>query len=187
MKKLSPLLILAFMAVLAFQACKTKKNIVGKTISDTTNMSIANIQKKSLLQKNDTIKNNASVQADDIKVQGGDTTVQNNKLKTQTKDTTVYYIVEQMPEFPGGEVEFKKYIAENLDFSDITEPWKVRYVRFIVTKTGKLDSIRIISEINPILEERVIRLFKSLPAWTPGKSKGKPVNVWQNIAISKPF
>jgi hypothetical protein len=41
MKKLSPLLILAFIVVLAFQACKTKKNIVDKNTSNTTNASIA--------------------------------------------------------------------------------------------------------------------------------------------------
>jgi len=53
MKKLNILLLLAFTAAIAFQACKTTKNTVDKNPSDTTNMSVANNQKKNLLQKND--------------------------------------------------------------------------------------------------------------------------------------
>jgi len=133
-----------------------------------TNVNKMNHHKNALLLKNDTIP----------------------KVKqTEIKDTVVYSIVEQMPEFPGGDIGLKKFVAENIDFSGMgsVEPWGKAYVRFMVSTTGKVDSITIMNKIPLIVEERISKVIKKLPAWKPGMQRGHLVNVWCTITINEPL
>jgi hypothetical protein len=87
MKKLSPLLILAFMAVLAFQACKTKENLTDNNSNKTTGNQTAN---------NDTIKNK-NINNTIVIENNTDSTKNNTVQEKSTKDTilNVYVVPEE--------------------------------------------------------------------------------------------
>lgn len=102
-------------------------------------------------------------------------------------DSKVYDVVEEKPQFPGGEAAMMKFIAMNVRYPQ--EAWKTgaqgRVVaQFVVTKTGAVGDVKVIRGIDPALDKEAVRVIKSLPAFTPGKVNGKPVAVWYTIPIS---
>jgi protein TonB len=97
--------------------------------------------------------------------------------------------LEVMPEFPGGEQALFKYIKQNLrwpaQYSDSTFSGRV-VVRFIITKSGKIDKPEILKGI-PGREEfskEVIRLVTSMPNWKPGLFNGKAVDSYHVLPIN---
>lgn len=103
------------------------------------------------------------------------------------KPKEVFVIVEEMPEFPGGEDALRRFIAENTKYPPVARENNIQgkvYVRFVVTYDGKVDQVSIVRKVDPILEEEAIRIVKSLPTWKPGKQRGAPVNVWYTVPIT---
>src|SRR5436853_139199 len=68
----------------------------------------------------------------------------NNFYKTEG---TVYTIVEQMPEFPGGEKKMLDYVSDNFKVPKGTPDGRV-YVNFVITTAGKVTNARIIKGAN---------------------------------------
>ena len=99
----------------------------------------------------------------------------------------VFFIVEEMPEFPGGDESLRKFIAENVKYPNIARENDIKgkvYVRFCVTYKGAVDQVTIARGVDPLLDEEAIRVVKSLPPWKPGKQRGKAVNVWYTVPIN---
>jgi len=87
-----------------------------------------------------------------------------------------------MPEFPGGDLELRKFIAENVrypqDAKDNNEQGTA-YVKFIVDKTGKVTEPTIVRGTGcESLDEEAIRVVNTIPDFTPGRQRG------QNVAVS---
>ncbi len=100
-----------------------------------------------------------------------------------------YNVVEQMPEFPGGQDAMMKFISKNLRYPENAVENNVEgkvVVKFIVNTQGAIRDIEVISKIKYGygLEEEAIRVLKIMPRWTPGKLNGKPVNVYFSLPIS---
>jgi len=111
-----------------------------------------------------------------------------SKVKqTEVKDTVIYSVVEQMPEFPGGDIALNKYIIENLNYADLPtlRAWDKFYVKFIVDEEGNVSSITVLKCPHPSLEKQAIELVKKMPKWVPAQKNGKPVKVWNTIEILK--
>lgn len=99
----------------------------------------------------------------------------------------VFLIVEDMPEFPGGEVALRKFIAENIKYPEIALENDIQgkvYVRFVVTSTGAVDQVQVARGVDPLLDEEAVRVVKQLPKWTPGRQRGKNVSVWYTVPIN---
>ena len=104
----------------------------------------------------------------------------------QEKDKPVFVVVEEMPEFPGGEQACKNFIARTLKY-----PIKARnsgktgkvFVTFIVNKNGKVENAKVIRGIDPALDAEAIRVVSSLPDWKPGMQRGKAVDVVYTMPI----
>ncbi len=104
----------------------------------------------------------------------------------QEEDRNVFFIVEDMPEFPGGELALRQHIAKNLKYpADAAKNgFQGRvYVSFIVDTAGRVINPQIARSIHPSLDREAIRIVRSLPAWKPGRQRGKPVNVSYTIPI----
>ncbi|MBN1416783.1 MAG: energy transducer TonB [Bacteroidales bacterium] len=106
---------------------------------------------------------------------------------TGKKDTeTVYTVVENSPEYPGGVDAFRKYITDNLKLTeDITRQGingKV-YVQFTIDTDGSLMDIKIIRGLHPAIDKEVLRIVKLSPRWKPGKQQGKAVRVLMVLPI----
>ena len=92
-----------------------------------------------------------------------------------------------MPEFPGGNAALMKFLADNMVYPEISAKIKVSgrcVVRFLVTKTGDVDSIQIEQSLFRPFDEAVISVVKRLPKFKPGKRNGEPVDVWYTLPVT---
>ncbi len=92
-------------------------------------------------------------------------------------DEEALQIVEQLPEYPGGMVEFMKWLTKTLKYpaealQRHTEG-KVM-VSFIVDKDGSLSDIKVVKSAGKLLDDEALRVMRLMPKWQPGKDNGKP-------------
>jgi protein TonB len=98
----------------------------------------------------------------------------------------VFIIVEEMPEFPGGNEALLKYVYENLQYPEIARENGIEgnvYVKFCITYQGKVEQISILRGVDPSLDAEAIRVVGTLPHFKPGRQGGNPVNVWYQFRI----
>ncbi|MDE5424365.1 energy transducer TonB [Ancylomarina sp. DW003] len=92
----------------------------------------------------------------------------------------IFVLVEDMPEFPGGNEALLKYLAAKLDYPEQAKNNKVEgkvYVSFIIDLDGSIVNIKIVRGVNADLGAEAIRVIKAMPKWIPGKQRGKSVRV----------
>ena len=95
--------------------------------------------------------------------------------------------VEQLPEFPGGIVEFMKWLTRNLRYPPIAQQQKIQgkvVVSFIINKDGSIASPRIVTSADPILDREAMRVVKMMPRWKPGMEVGKPCRTMFAIPVN---
>jgi protein TonB len=107
----------------------------------------------------------------------------------EIQEEEVFYIVEDMPTFNGGDpaTEFRKYIAQNLQYPEIAAENGVSgrvIVQFAVDRTGKVVDAVVVRSVDPALDKEAIRVVMSSPKWTPGKQRGKAVKVLFTFPIN---
>ncbi|HNW89252.1 MAG TPA: energy transducer TonB [Bacteroidales bacterium] len=96
-------------------------------------------------------------------------------------------VIDKMPEFPGGEAAMTKFIIDNVRYPEAAKKSGSQakvLVDFLVTKTGKLDSIRVKEKTNELLDKEAIRVISSMPDWIPGMDKGVAIDVQMTLPIS---
>jgi TonB family protein len=107
-------------------------------------------------------------------------------LQVMAQEDPIFFIVEEMPEFPGGENAMKKYIADNVNYPEEAMKNNIEgkvYVTFVVSKEGSVEDAQIARGVSPALDKEALRVINSLPNWTPGKQRGKNVNVKYTVPI----
>lgn len=109
-------------------------------------------------------------------------------------DNTIYTSVKIMPEFPGGESVFKKYIADNLqNFKSKKSISGKVFVQFVIGKDGMVEpeSAAVTVGINDEIDAEVIRLLKNMPKWSPGmrleSKNGTVMKVLARVSKSIPI
>ena len=94
----------------------------------------------------------------------------------------VFFIVEDMPEFPGGDLELRKFIAENVRYPEDAKEQKKAgkvFVGFVIDKEGFVRDVELRRGIDcESINNEAMRVIKTLPQWKPGKQRG------QNVAVS---
>lgn len=103
------------------------------------------------------------------------------------EDAEVFVIVEDMPEFPGGELALRKWIANNIKYPVIAAENGIQgkvYVQFVVDKDGSISNARIARGVDPSLDQEALRVVNNLPKWKPGMQRGKPVRVSYTVPIN---
>jgi TonB family protein len=101
----------------------------------------------------------------------------------------LYYVVDEMPTFNGGDpaVEFRKYIANNLKYPEIAAKNGISgrvIIQFTVDKKGKIADAVVVRSVDPALDNEALRVTLTSPNWTPGKQRGKKVNVLYTFPIN---
>jgi protein TonB len=99
---------------------------------------------------------------------------------------TIYWKVDKMPQYPGGEAKLLSFIYENkyqLKPEDDNGPNGRVIVRFVVRKTGEISDIEIMRSPAPFFSKDAIRIIKLLPKFTPGKLNGRKVNIYFTLPI----
>jgi len=104
---------------------------------------------------------------------------------TETGET--YSIVEEMPEFPGGDLALRQFIAINIKYPVLAQENGIQgtvYASFVIDKEGYPEAFRVVKSVHPVLDDESIRVLKEMPKWTPGKQKGQPVRVRYTVPVS---
>lgn len=99
----------------------------------------------------------------------------------------VFLIVEQMPEFPGGDEALRKYLATSVKYPVIAQENGIQgrvFVAFVVDKNGNVTNVRVARPFDPNLDKEAVRVVQSMPKWTPGKQRGKAVKVSYTVPIN---
>ena len=99
----------------------------------------------------------------------------------------IYTVVEQQPEFPGGEAAMMAYIKKNLKYPASASENGIQgrvTLSFVVEKDGSISNIEILRSPAEELSQEAIRLVKSVPIWKPGVLKGKKVRVKYVLPIT---
>lgn len=99
---------------------------------------------------------------------------------------SVYSVVEQDPEFPGGMEAMYKYLAENIKYPEQAKADGIQgrvFVRFVIEADGSVTNAQVLRGIGGGCDEEALRVVEAMPKWTPGKQQGKPVRVQFNLPI----
>ena len=107
----------------------------------------------------------------------------------EIEEEEVFYIVEDMPTFNGGDpaTEFRKYIGQNLRYPEIAAENGISgrvIVQFAVNKVGQVVDAVVVRSVDPALDKEAIRVVMASPKWAPGKQRGKPVKVLFTFPIN---
>ncbi len=111
------------------------------------------------------------------------------ETKPKEVEDKVYNIamVEQKPEFPGGEAAMYKWLSDHINYPVAAAEEGVQgrvVVEFVVSKTGNVENVRVLRGRHPALDKEATRLVKSMPKWQPGRNNGQPVKVTYTLPIT---
>ncbi|WP_439183164.1 M56 family metallopeptidase [Carboxylicivirga taeanensis] len=114
--------------------------------------------------------------------------IENTNAQLKTVTGPVFFVVEEMPQFPGSEEALRQYIASSVVYPEEAQKANASgrvYVTFIVADDGKVKDVKVArSSGHSILDDEAVRVVSSMPQWTPGKQKGQTVNVSYTIPIN---
>ena len=99
----------------------------------------------------------------------------------------IFRVVEQMPVFPGGDLELLKYIQRNVRYPQIAKEYGIEgrvFVTFTVDKDGSVTGVKIVSGVDKHLDMEAFRVVRSIPKFKPGFQRGQPVRVQFTVPIS---
>jgi len=98
-----------------------------------------------------------------------------------------FYRVEEMPVYPGGDKALMKDIMSRVIYPELAKGNGAMgrvFVQFVVNSKGEVDKVKVTRSVDPLLDNEAIRVIKTLKGWTPGKQRGKPVNVSFTVPIN---
>jgi TonB family protein len=107
--------------------------------------------------------------------------------KSANTQDDVFLIVEQMPEFPDGQLALRKFIAQSIKYPVQAQEKGIQgkvFVNFVVEKDGSVGAMKIARGVDPSIDREALRVVGSLPKWKPGMQKGEAVRVSYTIPIN---
>jgi TonB family protein len=106
---------------------------------------------------------------------------------TMKKSENTFISVEEIPEFPGGTEAINPFIKANLQYPKKAVETGITgkvFVDFTITKTGKVETVKVSKGLHPLLDAEAVRVVKSMPNWKPGVQNGEKVDVKYQLSVS---
>jgi TonB family protein len=97
-----------------------------------------------------------------------------------------FMVVEELPQFPGGNAAMNSWIIENMKYPGEAVKKKIEgkvYVTFVITSTGKIKNVDVQQPVNPLLDAEAKRIVSAMPDWKPGTQSGKGVDVRYKVPV----
>jgi len=140
----------------------------------TTDEDVENVTQDDLMASNPgNITQEGNVDFTGIQGDGDETTGESNTDE-------VFTVVEQMPEFPGGEAAMNEFLDKNLQYPSMAKEQGIQgkvWIGFIVDKFGNVSNVEVLRGIGGGCDEEAARVVGIMPRWVPGKQSGRPVIV----------
>lgn len=148
---------------------------------------------KQVKNQEDVLENEAAVGAVDITEGTNDL----NKIaikeeviaapKVEDEQPVSIAMVEQKPEFPGGEAAMYKWLSDNIVYPSAASEGGISgrvVVEFVVGKDGSITNVRVVRPRHPALDKEALRVVKAMPKWMPGRNNGQPVKVTYTLPVT---
>ena len=104
----------------------------------------------------------------------------------EEEEEEIFMSAEQPPMFPGGMEALMKYLNDNIIYPVIALENGVSgtvVLKFVVSKTGKIDDIQVVNSVDRALDEEAVRVVSQMPDWQPAKQNGNNVAVYFNLPV----
>lgn len=111
----------------------------------------------------------------------------NSDGNSNTGSKKIFTIVEQMPEFPGGSLALRKYIAQQIKYPVVAQEHGIQgdvYVSFVINSYGVVSDAKIARSVDVALDNEALRVIYNMPKWKPGFQQGKAVDVAYTVPIT---
>lgn len=138
------------------------------------------------LTKADLTISTADVKGTD-EVNGQDIGDLNNQIVGEDTISAPYSVVEQMPEFPGGQSALYKYLQTSIKYPRIATENGIQgkvFVNFVVDRNGGISNVKVVRGVDTSLDQEAVRVVKLMPKWIPGKQNGEAVRVSFTLPIN---
>ncbi len=138
------------------------------------------------------------VQLDDVDILSSEDDASTAQVQTYTPPAVVeeeeeesaqqiFTVVEEMPEFPGGQGALLQYLSKSIKYPVIAQENGIQgrvSCSFVVEKDGSVTDVQVLRGVDPSLDKEAIRVITAMPKWKPGKQRGKPVRVKYTVPVT---
>ena len=107
-------------------------------------------------------------------------------VEEEPEEQTIFEVVENMPEFQGGQAALMAYLAKNIKYPTIAQENGTQgrvIVQFVVNKDGSIVDAKVVRSVDPYLDKEALRVINTMPKWKPGMQRGKPVRVKFTVPV----
>lgn len=104
----------------------------------------------------------------------------------EESENHIFTVVEKMPQFPGGDAALLKFIGNSIKYPVIAQENGIQgrvVVSFVVNRDGSVVDAEVMRSIDPSLDREALRVVGTMPKWSPGEQRGKPVRVKYTVPI----
>lgn len=104
----------------------------------------------------------------------------------EPEEQEIFEVVEQMPDFPGGQAALMQYLSKNIKYPTIAQENGTQgrvIVQFVVNKDGSIVDANVVRSVDPYLDKEALRVIGTMPKWKPGQQRGKPVRVKYTVPV----
>ncbi len=108
------------------------------------------------------------------------------RIEDEVQEQEIFTVVEQMPEFPGGQAAMMNFIATNIRYPPMARESGIQgrvFVNFVVEPDGSVTNVNVLRGIGGGCDEEAIRVVQAMPKWTPGRQRGRAVRVSFNLPV----
>ncbi len=105
----------------------------------------------------------------------------------ENKIYQLWEVLQDMPEFPGGDEAMLQFILNNLQWPPEAAEMGIQgriICGFVIEKDGFVSLVEVKRPLHRLFDAEAMRVIKRMPPWKPGKKNGKPVRVYYELPIN---
>jgi len=108
------------------------------------------------------------------------------EVEAEVDEREIFQIVEEQPEFPGGEEARLRFLRDNMNYPMMAREAGIQgtvFVTFVVERDGSITDVQILRGIGGGCDEEAVRVTRMMPRWKPGKQRNRPVRTQFRMPI----
>lgn len=102
------------------------------------------------------------------------------KPKEEEVVDEIFVVVEDQPEYPGGNAAMMKFLSDNIRYPVIAQENGIQgrvICNFVVERDGSITDVNVVRGVDPSLDKEAVRVIEQMPNWKPGRQRGQAVRV----------
>ena len=108
-------------------------------------------------------------------------------VEEEPEEDAPFMVVEDMPEFPGGQAALLDYLRKNIKYPRLSQENGVQgrvLVQFVVNKDGSIVDPEVVKNVDPLLDKEALRVISTMPKWKPAMQNGQVVRGHDVIPVT---